>query len=394
MIDRAYIQFIEEFKDTLFLCNGFSRVWDECLATGSMWWARRGDDLPAQKEEVYVTCYYTPQLFQVFKWAENYPSVKFIVGGPAANVNYISIPKNVEFKLGFVEREVFNKPATTTWKLELPEAKEKRIVASYTIDQGCYWGKCIFCSGQWQHEGGLHYRASDLVLPSTSQSLVICLATSSIRPEFIKEELHKLPTSVRYFSYLRPDASIIRSLSESLPKCERPELFSFSIGVEFPSNKMQRFMKKFLTTDLILKTTKLLTDFGCRVRYSMIVGWSVLTKDDLVEAQKFVEEALLINKDIYLNVYGLTAKLDSGEERRNKLIVMNKGTWVKYESPYYASYYQPVLSEEQRQLNVETLKLYAENFRFVEYFQRNVTSINRLLKEHVPLKYVEEECPI
>jgi len=126
----------------------------------------------------------------------------------------------------------------------------------------------------------------------------------------------------------------------------------------------------------------------------MIVGWSVLTKDDLVEAQKFVEEALLINKDIYLNVYGLTAKLDSGEERRNKLIVMNKGTWVKYESPYYASYYQPVLSEEQRQLNVETLKLYAENFRFVEYFQRNVTSINRLLKEHVPLKYVEEECPI
>ncbi|MCA1793078.1 MAG: hypothetical protein LC660_04255, partial [Desulfobacteraceae bacterium] len=177
MRDTLFIQFYNKTHSGWFdLCNGFSDTWDLCRSKGEFLWIPLDMDtdqwydenaytripLPIQKGTVYVSASYVNQLFQAFLWANQYPDITFVVGGPVASERYCAEPgwHSVHFKVehplpanlvltGQSVESLFGVPEFSgRWHLEVPAdiPANSRIYFSYTLENQCYWKKCPFCS--------------------------------------------------------------------------------------------------------------------------------------------------------------------------------------------------------------------------------------------------------
>jgi hypothetical protein len=176
---------------------------------------------------------------------------------------------------------------------DIPEGS--RIYFSYTLDNTCFWSRCIYCNI------GLH--ATDCIrrrrhmdfefrdLPFNGTKLVR-LNTGSITPKHIRELLPQLPTGngFQYRTFMRAADPENQALKSALAACgdNVPDLV-LGFGMEFPSERMWKFVDKGFGADEVMESLDICSDAGIRANGNFIVGWKNLETSDVDELEAFME---------------------------------------------------------------------------------------------------------
>lgn len=326
MNDTLFIQFFGQTKSGWFdLCNGFSDVWDLCKSKGDFLWLPHvqaadkwydpeayGDlDLPITKGKVYVSASYVNHLYQAYIWALQYPEIQFTVGGPVASercgdktgwhsVHFKvekDLPKNLNLTGQSVE-SIFGVPEFSgIWKLEIPPSipNNSRVYFSYTIENLCYWKKCPFCSiaqhtmdhARKRREFGLEFKNLDF-----KGHKIVRLNTGSMTPDHIKKILPILPRrkdmEYRYFMRAaKAETLALREVVSQLNGDIPPSTLGF--GIEFPSDRMWRYLNKGTHMDEVMETIDFCKESGFKVNANVILGWKNLVEQDLKDLESFMD---------------------------------------------------------------------------------------------------------
>lgn len=329
MADTIFLQFYNEIKNSYFdLCNGFSDTQDLCEKKGEFYWTEHEVDytkwyqeetymnrkLPIDKGTIYISALYVNHLYQAFIWAREYPNIDFIVGGPVAaerridpegwNPIYLEmdahevLPPNLTITGKSVE-DWFGIPNFSgKWKLNLPEylPHNRKIYFSYTLDNKCYWSRCSYCNlalladalfRKRQHVG---FEFRDLAHIGTK---IVRLNTASITPKHIRELLPHLPCGddIEYRVFMRPARAENEALAEVLKGWKGEEIpnVMFGIGMEFPSNRMLKYVCKGFDREEMLECLNICSAHGLRVNGNFILGWNNLIEEDLLELEDFMD---------------------------------------------------------------------------------------------------------
>ncbi|MFP4256578.1 MAG: radical SAM protein [Desulfobacterales bacterium] len=329
MSDELFIQFLSRSRRGYWdLANGFSDTHDLCRSRGELWWVEHepesekwymektytSRELPVEKATVYVSASYINHLYQAYVWARMYPGINFVAGGPVAAARgcdaetweplYFEVSKDAQLPqnltiTGKSVENLFGVPDFSgTWRLDLPEdfvSPQDPVYISYTLDNGCYWGRCIYCNIKeaprelFRQRKKIGFEFAELDHPGRK---IVRLNTGSITPKYIKDVLANLPVreDLEYRTFMRCSAAENRALAKVLAKREEkfPEL-TLGIGIEFPSDRMLAYMDKGITTEDILETLGLCKRYGIKVNGNMILGWGNLEDRDLRDMERFLE---------------------------------------------------------------------------------------------------------
>lgn len=343
MNETIFVQFYSRIENTnprfkgqsiYELCNGFSDTYDLCKSKGDFVWINHSKqlkgygkntdnhpdiDLPISKGTAYVSAYYLSQLYQVYMWAEKYPNINFIVGGPSTNPrNYIaddfSFPSNITIVNKTVEDYFEVENFSYPWNLELPnEDHDLTLTYSYTLRSSCYWGKCIFCN---QSQGSrirpkINFEFKNVEYSGKQR---VNLYTPAMTANQLKILLYDLEynENIRYDIYLRGNKSEREALKEILQnKTNSYPQIKFILGVEYPSNRMLTYMNKNVTVEGILETIKVLSEFGhhdVQIQLPFILGWDNLIPSDLADMSNFLDQLPYDKIKFSFSVNLLTAK--------------------------------------------------------------------------------------
>jgi len=326
MNDTLFIQFYGKTKSGWFdLCNGFSDTWDLCKGHGDFLWMEHEQDydkwydkdtygdvpLPIKKGTVYVSASYVNHLYQAYIWAIQYPDIKFIVGGPVASerctefTGWQSVHFKVEGKLpdnlnltGRSIENLFNVPEFSgTWKLEIPDnvPGDSRIYFSYTLENLCYWKKCPFCSIA-QHSMEHFRKRKQINLEFKDMDFsghkIVRLNTGSITPDHIKQIIPELPKNdnIEYRYFMRAAKAetnalrqVVKQLDGNIPAS------TLGFGIEFPSDRMWKYLNKGTHMDEVLETLEFCMESGFKVNANVILGWNNLIDQDLKDLEGFMD---------------------------------------------------------------------------------------------------------
>ncbi len=327
MNDTLFVQFFSLIKDRYYdLCNGFSDVNALCRQHGDFFWQEHTSSsaawedekiyekrpLPIAKGRVFVSAVYVNHLYQAFVWARQYPEVEFVVGGPVAAERsdhrggwsplYIDIqdPSAVPPNLTITGKSVedwfgipnFSQP----WDLVLPDAVplDSPVYFSYTLDNGCFWRKCIYCNialharNLFRHRE--HYGLEFRQLDHPGRKLVR-LNTGSVSARHLRALLPVLPRDNRldYRLFMRPGQPETQALKEVVERLEGdlPEMM-IGIGMEFPSHHMLDFINKGFETREMDAFLHVCRDYRIRVNANVILGWDNLTSSDIQDLDRFL----------------------------------------------------------------------------------------------------------
>ena len=402
MNDTLFLQFYSRIENTnprfkghsfYEVCNGFSDTWDLCKSKGDFLWINHikqgksygknvdtkfNTKLPIDKGTIYISAYYFSQLQQVYEWACDYPNITFWVGGPSANpntfkVDYSIFPSNMNI-IGTTVEEYFNVPNFSgKWKLELPDKDHSMtLLYTYNIRSSCYWGKCNFCnfSQGTRVRENLKFEFLDVKYDGFQR---VALYTPSITPDQIFK-VFDIPynKNMRFDIFLRPDKPVRDALLKVLKtKKDRCPQIKFMFGVDFPSEKMMKYMNKNTTLDEMLETINIISEFDStdiQIQLPFIMGWDNLEQSDLDEMEIFLEK---IPYDKMKFSFGLT------------MLSARPNTWVfdNYKSKkdlYYGPFFygfDPIISEEQMEFSrkgAELLYKYNDVTVFDYYDIRNL----------------------
>lgn len=334
MSNTLFVQFYSRSKTAYFdLTNGFSDTYDICRQQGDFIWIdHEGDSskwdqesiytsrmLPIKRGTVYVSAAYINHLYQSYMWAKAYPQIQFIVGGPvAASRNchpnewsplYFQVRKDVRFpkNLKITDQSVedlFNVANFSgQWRLTVPTAKtnqnginpESPIYFSYTLDNGCYWGKCIYCNikeapvESYRARKITDFPYADLDHPGKK---IVRLNTGSITPKKVANILPKLPRrdDLYYRTFMRSAPAENRALKDALTTIgEKFPSLTLGLGIEFPSDRMLAYMGKGITQEDILETLRICRAYQVKVNGNVILGWDNLIEKDLLDLERFFE---------------------------------------------------------------------------------------------------------
>jgi len=325
MNDVLFIQFYSRIGNTnprfkgqsiYDVCNGFSDTYDLCKSKGDFLWINHSKelkgyghneqinidiDLPINKGTIYTSIYYISHLYQVYKWAIRYPNIKFIAGGPSANkknfiIDYSIIPTNLILIEDTVE-EYFNVPNFSyPWKLELPQEDHSMSLSyTYTLRSLCYWGKCIFCNySQGKRERPkINFEFLDVDYKGFQR---VNLYTPSMTPTQLKDLFYKLEynKNIRYDIYLRGNKAETEALKEIFEnRTTKFPQTKFFIGVEFPSDKMLKYMNKNASIEGILNTINMISNYsheGIQIALPFILGWNNFDHDDMRSLDLFLNK--------------------------------------------------------------------------------------------------------
>lgn len=313
---RIFLQFyylnLLRIKAKFRLHNGFSSVWE---LSNPIWvvtdpFEKNIPPLPEEANEIYCSIFTEYEFTIARSWASANPQIKFILGGPAIwprnelstksfgvvsrTDNFTPLPENVEIRLGLAE-DIFNtnwKP--DRWHVELPDAVKSEVVLySYYVYDECYWGKCTFCNKSWDgtslidpkwKRGCNSFSALENAPPG-----IIWLATDSMPPHLL-ELLPDLPQDKSYMFAMRAgteEARIVDCFTNEIQHSDEIRFFP-QIGIEFPSSRMLKRMKKGITIDNLLKVLNILTlNPSIAVVCNLIIGWPDLIEEDIKEAEEF-----------------------------------------------------------------------------------------------------------
>ncbi|MEA3231310.1 MAG: hypothetical protein U9Q05_06100 [Thermodesulfobacteriota bacterium] len=329
MQNVLFVQFFSRSKSSYCdLTNGFSDTYDLCRGKGDFFWVEHEGDsskwhsekiytdrkLPIDKGTVYVSAAYINHFYQAYIWSRHYPEIEFIVGGPVTASRecapdtwdplYFQVRDNVRFPgnlkiTGQSVEDIFGTANFSgRWQLEVPHAvvdPESPIYLSYTLDNSCYWGKCIYCNIKeaprdlFRRREIMNCEFAQLPHPGRK---IVRLNTGSITPKNIREILPSLPrrTDLEYRTFMRSAKAENQALKNALAKMEGgfPAL-TLGIGIEFPSDRMLRFMGKGITNADILETLRICGQYKVKVNGNVILGWGNLLEEDVRDLEQFFE---------------------------------------------------------------------------------------------------------
>lgn len=324
--DTLFIQFFSPSKSGYYdLCNGFSDTYDLCRGKGDFLWLEHEPDaakwydasiyknrpLPITTGTVYLSAVYLNHLYQACVWAQEYPDINFVVGGPVAAEKrsgaagwdslYFQIDPGLfpsNFKVtGMSVEDWFGAPNFSgRWKLDVPEQvpAQSPIYFSYTLDNGCYWSKCLYCNIALH--AAEHFRERkdfrfEFAAIQHRGRRIVRLNTGSVTPRHIKNLLPAVPRGdrIEYRFFMRPAKGENRALQDVLRRMKgSPPVLTIGIGIEFPSRRMLSYMGKGFGPQDILDCLKICFDHGVRVNGNVMLGWNNLTAEDISEFERFM----------------------------------------------------------------------------------------------------------
>jgi len=382
MKNTVFIQFYSIINSSFSVLNGFSDTYDLCKNKGDFVWMENSgtdgaalpgetakcsyiEDFPIDTGIAYISCVYLSHFNQVYIWANLFPNVKFIVGGPLIDLNFssiyipqnnFSIPFNITLSDKTVEEWFGVKNFSYEWKLVPPKIeKPYDLYFSYSLNNYCYWGKCIYCyqyCGQKNHIDREIF-SFDFKNVEYDGKLQVRLTTSSLTPFHILKMIPNLSLTdkIKYYKgFIRCNSEEINLLKTIDPQIIKK--FLLTTGVEFPSTKMLKYMKKGATTKGLLQSFHTLRDLGCRFEFGMILGWPNLDKQDIKELELFMQNIPDDMKHSKLLLYKLFCF--SGSPIQNYLI--KNPDKVYSVGPFELGFY-PELDQEQLDLNEEALNI-------------------------------------
>ena len=398
MADTLFLQFYNKTKGGYFdLCNGFSDTYDLCKSKGDFFWTEHEPDrkkwfidetyterkLPINNGTVYISAIYTNHLYQSYVWAKEYPHIQFIVGGPVAaerridskgwNPLYFKIdshsilPANLKITGKSVEDWFGVRNFSGKWKLDVPAIvpDDGRIYFSYTLDNGCYWSRCIFCNialhakDLFRNRKNMDFEFQDLAHNGTK---IVRLNTGSITIPYIREVMPALPSrhDMEYRLFMRPAKAENKALQEALQNHsgEFPHCV-LGFGIEFPSNRMLRYIDKGGTTDEILGFLSLCKRNQIRVNANLILGWDNLIKEDIKEMEDFMER-VPENSITTVQMRWLFA------HPHTKVHEMYKGKPITL-GPFYEGFHVEI-SKKQKELNKEAADI-INRYRAIKHYK-------------------------
>ena len=411
MSDVLFLQFYRTQESTFaplpgtvaLISNGFSFVWDKCKNMGDLVWIEEVPDftdyaamamnpLPIEKGKVYISAWYPSHLVQAFLWGTMYPEIDFVIGGhsKAKSPTYPDLP-NVRITEGLAEQEIFGmEEASKNWKLEIPEdllpQDVDSVMYSYPIERKCYWGKCNFCD---QHFMGARTEwfgndASSLYVPDTTiPGKVIFLYEPSLSPKFLRRHYKDLPVrdDVYFEMFWRGAHGNAEALREVLSRGEgpNPEHTLWSIGVEFPSNRMLEWIGKGATVESLLENIKVLCEHNSNIVMLLISSWDNLVESDVEEATRFFNSAKEYeqkyggNIQLYWSdlIFGLGTRMTEQylqmDDKRERMTMDSWGAGV----------YKIAIDERQRELNEMVMNACQEAFPGKEMVE------DRTIEDHI-----------
>jgi hypothetical protein len=375
-MDTLFIQFYgkdgvdhDEYTYGYEIQNGFSDTYDFCKNMGDFYWSYHNigvlqyikmtnevgvEDLPINKGTVYICAAYWSHLYKAWLWAKKYPDIKFVVGGPMLTTDLFSIreklPKNLHLIRTSVE-EYFKIPMFGhPWKLDIPPdvPDDACIMFVYTIDDSCYWGKCIFCAYSTCKNHVRRRRRMDYEFQSIEHNgpMVIRLGTESYTADMLKTLTPPEMEQVRYRTFLRfskHELNALKTLKEF-------PISWFSTGFEYPSTRMWKYMNKGYNRQDILDTTKFLLDNGIYVTPAIILGWTNLIESDLDELEEFMSELPSSKYLQWLSLNRLSAI-------HNTELYKTSDIGMEFQfGPFYYGYF-PKLTEKQLDLNIRSQEI-------------------------------------
>ena len=369
MKDCVFIQFYSNFKnsDVFDLGNGFSDTYDLCKSRGDLVWLNHNKYDPTLENfgysskfiinngTAYISALYITHLYQIYIWALRYPDVHFIVGGPVITSDCFIIKKEIPKNITLVNESVENyfgiSDFSQSWKLHIPDIipNKNTIIFSYTLENKCYWGKCRFCTVSndkkiHRKRKNINYEFKDIKYDGKK---IVRLGTDSFNPTQIKKVMYNLPYFEgldNYRIFMRAankELSALKSIGK-IPKAQ------FTLGLEFPTDRMWKYMNKGYNHKDVLDMIQFLTEMKVGIALNIILGWNNLKNEDIIELKNFMNKLysprsfslLLHNLFIYHNsdLYNLYEK---GEEYRL--------------GPFYMGFF-PKLNVEQLKLNERARK--------------------------------------
>lgn len=366
MKDTFFIQFYSKIENTnrFELGNGFSDTYDFCKNKGDFLWINHqrsnqelenfgySSDFIVKKGTVFVSTSYITQLYQVYLWALQNENVNFIVGGPVVSSNCFTLnrdlPKNISLVNNSVE-EYFGIPNFSyPWKLEVPNSipDNKKIIFSYALENKCYWRRCKFCAYS-KYKDGLIYRRREklgykFVDVKYNGKKEIRLGADAISLSHLKNFIPNLPYSekILYRGFMRATKSELATLR----KTKNISNVRFTIGLEFPTERMWNYMDKGYNREDVLETLNFLSDNKVSIILGTIMGWNNLINEDIKKLEEFMDEltiqdnCVLVDRTLFIYT---NTQLDNNTYE--KKVEVNYG-------PFYIGFY-PKLKQEQIELN-------------------------------------------
>jgi hypothetical protein len=410
MQDTLFLQFYNQIKGSYYdLCNGYSDTYDLCRSKGEFFWTEHETDqskwhddatytkrqLPIEKGTVYVSAVYVNHLYQAYMWAKAYPEINFVVGGPVAaerimtpgkwNPIYIEVDKNVTLPknltvTGKSVEDWFGVPNFSgRWKLDIPGdvPGDSKVYFSYTLDNRCYWKKCIYCNIALHAEEVFRERKRiDCEFGDVDHAglKIVRLNTGSITPKFLRDVLPVLPNrpDLDYRMFIRSGKVETRALEAALKRMggDIPNLV-LGFGMEFPSNRMLTYAGKGFTTGELLDFLNLCKAYGLKINANFMLGWNNLIEDDLKELASFMEkmpeDAVTTAQIRWLLAHPFAEVHDTYE---------GEPTWI---GPFYEGF-RVEIDDEQKALNRQALEIVKHYSRIKNFEVQGLVSIRQYMQ--------------
>lgn len=290
------------------LGNGFSDTYDLCKSKGDLIWMEHvhdyldnvefSSDFPIKKGTAYISASYLSHLSRATIWAKENQDVKFIVGGPVITTGLVTeseTPNNLTVTKKSVEEWFGVENFSNKWYLDIPSVvlDTDWIIFSYTLDNVCYWRKCIFCTFMDSRHVPLVRERENMNCEfkniKRKGKMVIRLGTEAISAKKIPIVMNSLPYDDRvpYRVFMRPTLGELNSLKTVKDKIS---IIKFRMGLEFPGTRMWNFLKKGFKEDTVLDILNLLHDNNSKSLFSMVLGWNNLEDSDLIELENFMKK--------------------------------------------------------------------------------------------------------
>ena len=374
MSDILFLQFYLNYRNSNSFCNGFSDTYDLCKSKGDFYWVEQETmnqiELPIKKGTIYVSAYFSDHMYQVYKWAKEYPDIKFVVGGPAILCRYKLekeiFSKNIEISTKSVEEYFGVQNFSGDWKFDVPDSIVNRyntLWISYTLDTSCDWSRCIFCNyyfdeirkrkiEQVSDFNGIRKFIDDY----KDMKKFIRLNSPGITPYYINNFLNRLPVDdISYDVLMRCGRLENKALDNTFNNWigEKPNL-KWRLGLEYPTERMLKYMYKGFTQKEILSTAEILSKNNIQIALMFMIGWPNLTENDVSELGKFLDKLPPIQQ---VSIYRVFCK----HETKLHDMYINEIERKSYVGPFYKGYF-PKLNKEQLRLNYKSANLIYDKF--------------------------------
>jgi hypothetical protein len=254
-------------------------------------------------DTVYTTIIFSWYAYFIYIVAKEFPQINFIVGGSGAiwlTKIYPSekIPILPNFKLSSESlQSIF--PSNfheKQWGLNLPEMGEniKNVsVVMCDTTRSCTWGRCKFChiNHCFSHINTIGDPILNIIkfLPKELTNYKNTTITMGF-PDTTLDELRELvpifnyDTRISYIGYL----SAIRKnqmdeFKSIISEIKDPKRISFSIGAEFLSDRMLKYIRKAANLNEYIETINFLQSLNIIIHLNLLIRLNTLIVDDVKE---------------------------------------------------------------------------------------------------------------